>query len=362
MGALEARNMGPSVLDFFPPIPESPSQALVATPGIEEAASQRALLIGPAGCGKSSLLLQYALNRASRGLTTLYVHCGPPDSLAHQPPVRPRLAARSNAGTSAETNEEAQLFRMILIKYVESWADLRLVLATMHMAEAMPADAPMHTLPSGLLIDGLSSLAGLGATAAGPSQSTPSPIKFSSQHAAMSMALAFALAAHAADLLDEAILHPPQPSPLPPPGAARERAVLLITCTTPGPEADLACRWVNTMMRIIPVRSSGAGSCPHYMIRATCGTLDTDIEEVAYAFDQRSLRLVDDAHEPSPLSQERMGPSPSRETHAAHERRTRQRLTESLPARPPTSGSGSRGSPAAGAGASQLDPLASAVY
>ena len=75
--------------------------------------SPRCLLIGPPGSGKTSLLFQHAFNRARRGLSTLYVACGPRDSLTVRPPARPRLgeaaaATPASAGSSSTDEEEAR--------------------------------------------------------------------------------------------------------------------------------------------------------------------------------------------------------------------------------------------------------------
>ena len=52
----------------------------------------RCLVVDPCDGGRSSLLLQFAFNRALRGLRTLYV-CASREGLAARPPVRPAAAA-----------------------------------------------------------------------------------------------------------------------------------------------------------------------------------------------------------------------------------------------------------------------------
>ena len=56
---------------LFLPFPSSSPQAAAAP--LAHELSTRTLLYGPAQCGKTSLLLQFAYARAKRGLTTLFV-------------------------------------------------------------------------------------------------------------------------------------------------------------------------------------------------------------------------------------------------------------------------------------------------
>ena len=290
---------------FFPSSSAAPSPQL-----------RRSLLVTPAQSGASSLLLQHAFNTARRGRSTLYVHCGPRADLPRERPVRPRLADREDErvegafGEDASRDEEEQkLLRLIHIKYVSSLTQLREVLTNLHLPAARPAG--VEELPRSLIIDGFSSLlaprASATPSAAGPSAVAPSPAKRG--NAVMQTALGLALAAHATDYLDSlppppscsalapSLLGPPRPSaPMegqPRPSEALEPAELLVVCSAPGPEPEVARRWLPTILRIAPLAPLAPLAPPSaraatverqlFTLRAGRSSLDDDVAAVAYA-------------------------------------------------------------------------------
>ena len=222
----------------------------------------RCLLVGAAGTGKTSLLLQLALNRARLGLCTLFVSCGPP--LDTRPPARPRVVSEADE----PPEDEEHLLSRIYIKHCATWPQLREVLTSLHLPAAVPsfaADGP----PRGLIVDGLSALfASRGAAAARHdlSQSAPSPSKPEQQRTSMFLALALALAAHAADHLDAAAAASAAAAEAAAAGASApmdavasteppapcEPALLVVSCSAPAPEAELAGRWLPTVLRTAP--------------------------------------------------------------------------------------------------------------
>jgi len=88
---------------FFPP-----REGLTAEDCAEPPLPPRLLLTGPLHCGKSSMLLQLAYNRAVQGDASLYI-CAPRERVESHPPVRP------HGGSSAASSDE-DVLRRIQIK------------------------------------------------------------------------------------------------------------------------------------------------------------------------------------------------------------------------------------------------------
>ena len=278
---------------------------------------RRCLLVGPSGSGKTGLLFQYALNRAQLGHSTLYVHCGSRDQLVARPPPRPflshpHISGSRDPGGQERSVLERRLLQMIHVKYAETWSQLRELFAELHLPEACPSWA--SRLPSTLIIDNIFSLSPA-ADALSPSPHKSLPCT-STRHSA----LLLALAAHAADALDTAIGAPaPSAHEMHSAGldatrygiatgqaraadliasdasctgyednSSRERAVLLIACTAPGPEAELATRWCETIVRISALeqqQSAIASKRSMFSIRAYSGLMDEAFACAEYAFD-----------------------------------------------------------------------------
>ena len=262
----------------------------------------RGVLLGPLSAHTSSLLFQLAYNRARRGLSTLYIACG---DLAGRQTVRPRALC------AVHQNHDAALLKLISIKYVTSWSELRTLLSSLHHPAAAPAFAA-DGLPRGLIIDDLSTLFARRTTAGGTpsdgvSQATPSPSKPEHQNTTMFLALALAMASHAVDYLDAASAEaaaaaaatapPPMPigsmSPPPPPrvAASREPSLLVVACSSPAPEVELASRWLPLVLRTAPAgRTAGA-----YALRCCHGALGAAEAELYYRIGPTGLTLLDDA-------------------------------------------------------------------
>jgi hypothetical protein len=280
---------------FFPPT--HPADGGGVTP---ETAYSRCLLIGPPTTGKSSLLFQYAFNRARQGLSTLYIICGARDHLLAQPPARPRVSAEP---CTVYEDEAAHALQLIHIKHVATWSELRDVLAHLHMPEAMPEG--VDVLPRGLIIDSLSSLfsplreAAATASGRGSHQPTPSPSRPEQQRVTMFLALALSLAAHAADFLDSvagrgtaqsATAAVPMGSGSADPGP--ELTTLLISCSTPAPEIEMGGRWLRTLLRVEPALSRGPG---WYTLSSRIDGVSADDARVVYRYTPgRRLELFRD--------------------------------------------------------------------
>lgn len=268
---------------------------LAAPPPLTPAWLRRCLLTGPAGCGLSSLLFQFALNRARRGSSVLYVHCGPRTELPSERPVRPRLGATDgictldgeDADGTSRHEEERQLLRMIHIKYATTWSELQEMLRDLHLHASRPAD--VDRLPATLILCGLPSLFKV---AAADATATPSPSKPAPQSAAMHMALGLALAAHAADLLDAppspqlaaalpgdaaaAVAAPPAPAVAAAAAAGgHEPAMLLVACTSPrSPEPELASRWLSAIVRVDELSATARTDGSRVRTPATLATFE----------------------------------------------------------------------------------------
>lgn len=280
-------------------------------------ALRRCLLLSRPHAGRSSLLFQMALNRVRRGSPALYIHCGPRAALPGDQPTRPRLPtpdseySLDDEAARAHDEQERKLLRMIHIKYATTWAELREVLKDLHLPAARPAGA--NQLPNTIIVDGLPSLAtpasasdsAIGAAVA-PSP-MPSPGKPAAQNAGMYTALGLALAAHAADLLDAS--SPPAPPAALPTDAADgilpasatgnstgsaaapcEPAMLVVACQSPGPEGELASRWLPTQLRIEPLAcppttSRRAAAARRLFTLRACrgGAIDDELSRVEYA-------------------------------------------------------------------------------
>lgn len=272
----------PDLRELFPSTASSPPPRLAVN-------SHRILLVAPADAGKTSMLLQLALNRARRGLSSLLVSCGPADGLALHLPARPRLSSAAPSDTTASSaaragldSEESKLLRLVHIKYVATWPELQQVLASIHLPEARPAAA--DSLPHSLLIDGLSSLftSRFEAAAGGPGSQavTPSPSKPEQQSATMFLALALAMAAHAADHLDSVLASGAHAratagTTTANPASAAEPALLVVACSRRhAPEPELAARWLPTLLQAAPASSPREGRQFVVTCRRTCSTRD----------------------------------------------------------------------------------------
>ena len=198
---------------------------------------------------------------------------------------------------------------LIHIKYVSSWPELHEVLATLHLEEATPAAA--QDLPRALLIDGLPSLfrnlvrgggdgrgPALATAVSGPPHSTlptPSPTKPEQQRLTMFLALALAVAAHAADYLDSPAAVARSPRPLPP-----DPVLLVVACSTPAPEVEMASRWLPTLLRVAPAAPSAAGGSTSgargalfSLTQKQNGALGEEEESVCYRYAPgRTLELI----------------------------------------------------------------------
>jgi len=289
-GMASAEEMSESLLSSFFPARGQPLDNGYA------AHARRCLLVAPNGSGRSSLLFQHALCRASRGQSTLYMFCGPREQLT---PARPTLMADHDEADADNAQlrkeEQKRLLRLIHIKYVETWEQLRDVLRDMHLTEARPMGA--DSLPAALILDGLDALISMNLANAdqGP-PATPSPSKPIVQAALMQMALGLALASHAADLLD-AVHSPGVASTV----ATHQKTMLIVACTAPGPEAELASRWLSTFLRVTPLSAprSGLPLQKLFRLRACRSALDAELACVHYTFDGRMLQLVTETLSPS---------------------------------------------------------------
>jgi hypothetical protein len=213
-----------------------PSAAPASSNDNFAASHSRTLLVGPNAACNSSLLLQHCLHRARRGLSTLYVACS---SLEKRPPAKPRLIREHDLDDDADTSTSMdELLRRIHIKQVSSWQELRELLCFLHTSELTQYGEA--GVPRGLVIDDLSALF---ATSAGDHPSQLSPGVKQQTNTAMFLANALALAANAAEYLDVSeYLDVTEPSSL------------LVACSSPAPEVELAERWLPTIVRVAIVK------------------------------------------------------------------------------------------------------------
>lgn len=262
-------------------------------------AAPRALLLGPHSAHTSSLLFQMAYNRARRGLSTLYVACG---NLNELPPTKPRALGEIHH------QDDADFMRLICIKHISSWNELKELLSSLHLPSAKPAFVA-DGLPRGLILDGVSSLfqsrAATGSECmsqpAAASQTTPSPGKPEHQRTNMFIALALALAAHAADHLDAVAAAAAAPSiptdaaPSPPSSAhtSVEPALLIVSCSAPAPEVELSTRWLPMVVRVAPT-ARGAGT---YTLRCRHGALGIAEAERYYRVGVTGPDVLDEAEQ-----------------------------------------------------------------
>lgn len=233
----------------------------------EHACWPRLMLAGVDRRHVSSLCMQHAFNRGRRGLTTLYISCGPDQPLATHPPVRPRCLGCSEAegGEDLSVGEE-EVLQSIHIKYCATWVELRDVLTSFHLADSAPTFAADEPPPHGIIIDNLPALFGslTGEERLPQPAHTPSPSKPEQQKLAAFLAMALGLASHAADYLDDAdaaaaaasntylglgAVRPDHDRPV------REPAMLLVACAGPQatwPEPALVQRWLPIVLRSAP--------------------------------------------------------------------------------------------------------------
>ena len=242
-------------------------------------ASARLLVTGPAGSGKSSLLMQYAYSLAARGLTSLFV-CSSPATLAARPPARPHLGSGAS---------ETEMLDRIKIKYVSTEHDLHELLAALHLC-AHP--------PHALLIDDLAELC-TSASAASDADLT-SPRSAKAQCAASGRAAAcVALAAHAADWIDAAHAPPAEGAA----GAVSERRhpALLVACATPTPiDTTLLSRWLPARLDVAEQPSSArCGYAADYWAGRPA---EAPPWRLAYKHDGGGLALLaaEEQHAPTP--------------------------------------------------------------
>ena len=110
----------------------------------------RCLVVDPCDGGRSSLLLQFAFNRALRGLRTLYV-CASREGLAARPPVRPTrgggVAAPAGTSTLAPPARAREALRRIAVKYVPHGEALRELLLALPRRDGDAAHAD-HRRPA----------------------------------------------------------------------------------------------------------------------------------------------------------------------------------------------------------------------
>jgi len=224
-------------MDFFP----SCSADAPAPP-------PRCLVVGPEGCGKTSLLLQYAYALAARERTSLFV-CRR-ERLAASPPVRPRDDA-------ATPEVDEQRMRHIRIKYVASIEALQELLTSLHLGEA----------PHALLLDDLFELCTPSAT-----DGEPVPPRHPLQ--AVRAASVAALAATAVDWMDAA--HGAAANTLggsPPPACS-----LVVAATRPQPnDCVLMSRWMPGRLELeqSPPTQACSGGPPVFTARLWSGASDS---------------------------------------------------------------------------------------
>jgi len=244
-------------------LPLGPSSWRTSQLPLADEVSTRTLLVGPPQSGKTSLLLQFAYERARRGLTTLFV-CHSREKLWAQRPARPRSGDDDEADT-----HNLGVLRRVQIKYIRSDRELRDLLVSFHLG----GDEVPHTL----IIDDLPAIISdpssrpdatspHGATQGSPAG--PSPSK-QAACANMHLALAAGLAAHAADFIDAKYGSPSggggggggggiAAGGLGDAQAARAGGVLLVSCTAPTADTvQLLSRWLPAQLRVARAASHG---------------------------------------------------------------------------------------------------------
>lgn len=273
--------------DFFPPnMSGSPNSSRASSDTGMESLASRLLITGPSGCGISSMLMQHAFNRARCGFATLYVHCGPREHLYRNPPIHPTTI--DDLSGTAPYELDAQLLKLIYIKYAESWAQLREILVNLHLSESVPPFASVQ--PSGLFIDGLDSL--IGAPTGNDAHQTPSKFPLH-QGSAGSMPLAVALAAHTTDFLGAptCVAETKDGSTV-----SSDSAILLIACSSPGPDIGFISRWLPGQLNI-----SAETEAHTFALRACRCKTHVDVL-VRYSFDTHVLRLLESVQPLTPVA------------------------------------------------------------
>ena len=280
-------------------LPLGPSSWRTSQLPLADEVSTRALLMGPPQSGKTLLLLQFAYERARRGLTTLFV-CHSREKLWTQRPARPR------SGDDDEGDaHNLGVLRRVQIKYVRSDRELNDLLISFHLGgDGVPHTLIIDDLPA-IIADPFSRpdvTSPHGATQGSPAG--PSPSK-QAACANMHLALAAGLAAHATDFIDAEHTSPGGGDDTAAGGlegapASRAGGVLLISCTAPTADTmQLLSRWLPTQLRV--TRAASHGVSAH-------GTLGTQ-RHAAYTLSAAHALAPPDAFEP--LTQHSLAPAES---------------------------------------------------
>ena len=245
-------------------LPLGPSSWRTSQLPLADEVSTRTLLVGPPQSGKTSLLLQFAYERARRGLTTLFV-CHSREKLWAQRPARPRSGDDDEADT-----HNLGVLRRVQIKYIRSDRELRDLLISFHLGgDEVPHTLIIDDLPA-IIADPSSRTATSPHGATQGSPAGPSPSK-QAACANMHLALAAGLAAHAADFIDAkygsssgggggggggGIATGDLDAP-----TARAGGVLLVSCTAPTADTmQLLSRWLPAQLRVTRAASHGVGA------------------------------------------------------------------------------------------------------
>jgi len=244
-------------------LPLGPSSWRTSQLPLADEVSTRTLLVGPPQSGKTSLLLQFAYERARRGLTTLFV-CHSREKLWAQRPARPRSGDDDEADT-----HNLGVLRRVQIKYIRSDRELRDLLISFHLGgDGVPHTLIIDDLPA-IIADPSSrpeATSPHGATQGSPAG--PSPSK-QAACANMHLALAAGLAAHAADFIDAKYGSPSGggggggvgAAGLADAQTARAGGVLLVSCTAPTADMmQLLSRWLPAQLRVTRAAGHGVGA------------------------------------------------------------------------------------------------------